>query len=159
VGRGKAADARKKFHSRSRLIETLGIDAVILATPTDRRAAGDVPLVEIPHALEGDVAAHRVWLRDIARDYDRLIVDTFPAGIQGELSGFANLPSISSAVCCASISTAAPRTTRAGRHSRPRMSWKREHPRSPARVSFTSTCRARPNYRPPRIRPRPAAIG
>lgn len=75
-----------------RLIETLGVDAVILATPTDRRAAGDVPLLEIPRALEGDVSAHRSWLREIARDYGRLIVDTFPAGIQGELSGFADLP-------------------------------------------------------------------
>ena len=75
-----------------RLIEVLGIDAVILATPTDRRAAGDFPLMEIPRALENDVSAHRAWLRAIAPDYERLIVDTFPAGIQGELSGFTVLP-------------------------------------------------------------------
>ncbi len=75
-----------------RVIEALGIDAVILATPADRRAAGDVPLVEIPRDLEGDVAAHRAWLRTVSRHYDRLIVDTFPAGIQGELSGFAEVP-------------------------------------------------------------------
>jgi hypothetical protein len=75
-----------------RVVETLGINAVILATPTDHRATGSIPLIEIPRALEGDVTAHRAWLRTIARDYDRLIVDTFPAGIQGELSGFADLP-------------------------------------------------------------------
>jgi hypothetical protein len=75
-----------------RLIETLGIDAVILATPTDRRAAGNIPLLEIPRSLEGDISAHRAWLRNMARDYERLIVDTFPAGIQGELSGFEDLP-------------------------------------------------------------------
>jgi hypothetical protein len=75
-----------------RVIEVLGIDAVILATPADRRAAGGVPLVEIPRALEGDVPAHRAWLGDVSRHYERLIVDTFPAGIQGELSGYAALP-------------------------------------------------------------------
>lgn len=75
-----------------RLIEVLGLDAVILATPTDRRAAGGLPLIEIPRALENDVSAHRAWLRAIARDYERLIVDTFPAGIQGELTGFTDLP-------------------------------------------------------------------
>jgi hypothetical protein len=75
-----------------RLIEVLGIDAVILATPTDRRATGDVPLIEIPRDLEGDVAAHRAWLGDVSRRYERLIVDTFPAGIQGELSCFTDLP-------------------------------------------------------------------
>jgi hypothetical protein len=75
-----------------RVIEVLGIDAVILATPSDRRAAVGVPLVEIPRELEGEVAAHRSWLRAVSHDYDRLIVDTFPAGIQGELSGFAEVP-------------------------------------------------------------------
>lgn len=73
-----------------RVIEALGIEAVILATPTDRRAAGDVPLIEIPRNLEGDVTAHREWMRSLP--YSRLIVDTFPCGIQGELSGFDSVP-------------------------------------------------------------------
>ena len=68
-----------------RVIEVLGIEAMILATPADRRAAGDVPLIEIPCALDGDVNAHRSWLR--AQPFERLLIDTFPCGIQGEVSG------------------------------------------------------------------------
>ena len=68
-----------------RVIEALGIEAVIVATPSDRRAAGGIPLVEIPRTLEGDPVAHRSWLRE--QPFDRLIVDTFPCGIQGELAG------------------------------------------------------------------------
>jgi hypothetical protein len=73
-----------------RVIEALGIEAVILATPADPRAAGGIPLIEIPRSLEGDVAAHRAWMR--ALPYSRLIVDSFPCGIQGELSDFDAVP-------------------------------------------------------------------
>ncbi|HEX7831511.1 MAG TPA: hypothetical protein VF787_17780, partial [Thermoanaerobaculia bacterium] len=37
--------------------------------------------------LDGDVDAHRTWMRDAIAGADRVIVDTFPAGIPGELSG------------------------------------------------------------------------
>jgi predicted glycosyltransferase len=75
-----------------RVIDALGLrgNAFILGTPSDPRAAGDIPLVEIPRALEGDLAAHRTWLRTI--DCERMLVDVFPAGIQGELSGFDRRP-------------------------------------------------------------------
>jgi hypothetical protein len=67
-----------------RLLATLGIgDAVILATPSDRRAAGDVPLIEIPQDLD----ALPAWLAATVRTrgIERLIVDTFPAGLRGEV--------------------------------------------------------------------------
>ncbi len=75
-----------------RVIDALGIRdrALILATPADPRAAGGIPIIEVPRSLEGDVAAHRAWLRSI--DCERMIVDVFPAGIQGELSGFDGVP-------------------------------------------------------------------
>jgi hypothetical protein len=69
-----------------RLVELLGIDdAVILATPSDRRAAGSVPLVEVPRDLDGLPA----WLAATVRErgIERLIVDTFPAGLCGEVLG------------------------------------------------------------------------
>jgi hypothetical protein len=56
-----------------RVIDALHIDARIIAND------------EIPRELEGDVAAHRAWIRTLGAK--RLIVDTFPCGIQGELSG------------------------------------------------------------------------
>jgi hypothetical protein len=75
-----------------RVIDALGIrdNAFILATPSDPRAAGGIPLVEIARSLEGDVAAHRTWLDGI--ECERMIVDVFPAGIQGELAGFDRVP-------------------------------------------------------------------
>jgi hypothetical protein len=75
-----------------RVIDALGIrnNAFIVATPCDPRAAGGIPLVEVPRSLEGDVAAHHAWLEGI--ECERLIVDVFPAGIQGELSRFDRVP-------------------------------------------------------------------
>jgi hypothetical protein len=52
---------------------------------SDPRVTGAFPVIHIPEQLEGDVDAHRAWLRSLA--CERLIVDTFPCGIQGELSG------------------------------------------------------------------------
>jgi hypothetical protein len=75
-----------------RVIDALGIrnTAFIVATPSDPRAADGIPLVEVPRSLEGDVAAHRAWLQGI--ECERMIVDVFPAGIQGELSRFDRVP-------------------------------------------------------------------
>lgn len=72
-GMGHLARAR-------RVLSSLGLEgATIIATAG--AGAGTIP---IPAELEGDVAAHAAWL---ARRLDeRLIVDTFPAGIQGELA-------------------------------------------------------------------------
>ncbi|HWW59851.1 MAG TPA: hypothetical protein VN181_00660 [Thermoanaerobaculia bacterium] len=66
-GMGHARRAR-------RVLEALAIDAEIVASD------------DVPRALEGDRDAHRQWLADRFRGH-RVIVDTFPAGIQGELSG------------------------------------------------------------------------
>lgn len=63
-------------HARraQRVLEALVIDAQILTSD------------DVPRALEGDRDAHRQWLADRFRGH-RVIVDTFPAGIQGELAG------------------------------------------------------------------------
>jgi hypothetical protein len=74
-----------------RVLETLGLtgDATFVTASRyadDARVTGGAPVLALPARLEGDVAAHRQWLREIAVNADRVIVDTFPAGIQGELS-------------------------------------------------------------------------
>ncbi|MGZ8864029.1 MAG: hypothetical protein ACXW5J_27995, partial [Thermoanaerobaculia bacterium] len=71
-----------------RVLETLGLDAsLVTASPyaSDPRVTGGFPVIRVPADLERDVEAHRSWLRNLA--CERLIVDTFPCGIQGELSG------------------------------------------------------------------------
>jgi hypothetical protein len=71
-----------------RVLELLGLDATIVTASQyarDERVTGGIPIVEVPPHLEHDVDAHRVWMR--ALDAERLIVDTFPGGIQGELCG------------------------------------------------------------------------
>ena len=65
-GLGHATRAR-------RVLDRLGIDAAIITS------------AELPRELEGDAEAHRRWL--LERVDDHLLVDTFPAGIQGELAG------------------------------------------------------------------------
>jgi hypothetical protein len=69
-----------------RVLAALGLtdSATILASAA---SASDISRIEIPHALERHPAAHREWLRDSIQRDDRLIVDTFPGGIQGELCG------------------------------------------------------------------------
>ena len=42
---------------------------------------------DLPRSLEGDAAAHRAWIESLGAE--RIIADSFPAGIQGELSGIA----------------------------------------------------------------------
>jgi hypothetical protein len=71
-----------------RVLEALGLatDAAFVTASVyaaDTRVTGGIPVIEVPSHLESDVAAHRAWLREL--ECDRLIADTFPCGIQGEL--------------------------------------------------------------------------
>lgn len=71
-----------------RVLDALGIDAVFVTSSPyadDARVTGGRVVVRVPAHLERDVDAHREWLRE--QRFERLIVDTFPCGIQGELSG------------------------------------------------------------------------
>jgi hypothetical protein len=75
-----------------RVLETLGLTrdvAFVTASPhaTDVRVTGGIPAIAVPASLETDREAHRAWLPEITRNADRLIVDVFPCGIQGELHG------------------------------------------------------------------------
>jgi hypothetical protein len=80
-----------------RVLESLGLtqDATfVTASPyaCDERVTGGIPVITVPSRLERDPAAHRIWLRDLARNAERLIADTFPCGIQGELSEGIDIP-------------------------------------------------------------------
>lgn len=68
-----------------RVLEKLGLhDAVIVtASPYAERVCRS--FIRVPARLEHDREAHRAWLRDLGAE--RLIADTFPGGIQGELCG------------------------------------------------------------------------
>jgi hypothetical protein len=67
-----------------RVIEKLALDATIVTTsPHAERVCSS--FLRVPHELEGNVAAHRDWLRSLGAE--RLIADAFPGGIQGELCG------------------------------------------------------------------------
>jgi len=68
----------------TRVLGKLGIDAVIAtASPYAERVCTN--FIRVPQSLEGDVDAHREWIRGL--DAERIIADTFPGGIQGELCG------------------------------------------------------------------------
>ena len=71
-----------------RVLEALRIEASLVTASSyasDPRVTGTFPVIHVPPHLEGDVDAHREWLRALAPS--RMIVDTFPCGIQGELCG------------------------------------------------------------------------
>lgn len=73
-----------------RVLETLGLAddaAIVTASPyaSDARVTGGIPIVAVPPQLEHSVEKHRAWMRGLAAE--RLIVDTFPGGIHGELRG------------------------------------------------------------------------
>lgn len=73
-----------------RVLEALGLTrdaAFVTASPyaADMRITGGIPVIAVPDALARDREAHRAWLHDIVRDANRVIVDAFPCGIQGEL--------------------------------------------------------------------------
>jgi hypothetical protein len=73
-----------------RVLDALGLrdDARIVtasAYARDARVTAGIPIVEVPPQLEHDVAAHREWMAEL--EAERLLVDAFPGGIQGELCG------------------------------------------------------------------------
>ena len=76
-----------------RVLESLSVrDAAIVTASRyadDIRVCGSTQVIRVPQRLEGDRLAHRAWLRDVIRDAgaERLIADSFPGGIQGELCG------------------------------------------------------------------------
>jgi hypothetical protein len=67
---------------------TIVAGAAALADP---RHAGGIPTIAVPPELERSVDRHRRWLETLVREQraERLLVDTFPAGIHGELSELA----------------------------------------------------------------------
>jgi hypothetical protein len=68
----------------TRVIAKLGIDAVIAtASPYAERVCTN--FIRVPQSLENDLHAHREWIRELKAE--RIIADTFPGGIQGELCG------------------------------------------------------------------------
>ena len=68
-----------------RVIEKLGLRDVVIASASPYAERVCKSFVRVPRELDGDVAAHRAWLRGL--NAERIIADTFPGGIQGELCG------------------------------------------------------------------------
>jgi len=78
----------------TRVLEALGYrDRAVLLSASDYardpRVTDGLPVVHVPAALGRDPAAFRRWLVDLlgALAPDRLLVDSFPGGILGELCG------------------------------------------------------------------------
>jgi hypothetical protein len=78
----------------TRVLAALGYRdrAVLLSASNyarDPRVTEGLPVVRVPPALGRDRAAFRAWLVDLLRGLapDRLLVDSFPGGILGELCG------------------------------------------------------------------------
>jgi predicted glycosyltransferase len=89
-GLGHLTRARK-------VLAALGLtDRAVLLTASrfahDPRVTGGLPVLKVPRNLGRDRAAFRAWLQPVLREADELIVDSFPAGILGELSGLALPP-------------------------------------------------------------------
>jgi hypothetical protein len=81
------------------VLHTLGVAAraaLLTASPfaADPRVVGDLPVVRVPDALDGDRAALRRWIADLVAGVrpERLVVDAFPAGVLGELAGDLGVP-------------------------------------------------------------------
>lgn len=73
-----------------RVLDALGIShraALVTASAyaSDERVTGGIPVITVPPDLDSNRDAHQAWLREICRGIERMIVDTFPGGIQGEL--------------------------------------------------------------------------
>jgi hypothetical protein len=83
-----------------RVLDTFGLhDAAIVTTSEhtlDPRIGDKHPLIRMPIALERSRDAQREWLRELLRSaaVGRLIVDTFPRGIRGELDELPELSGI-----------------------------------------------------------------
>jgi hypothetical protein len=79
-----------------RVLERLGLarDAAIVTATPDARVTGAIPVIEIPPHLDRAPEACRTWVHELLRDRrpERLIVDVFPGGIQGELCGLGTCP-------------------------------------------------------------------
>jgi hypothetical protein len=89
-GLGHLTRARK-------VLNALGLlDTAVLLTASrfarDPRVTGGLPVLPVPRGLGHDREAFRAWLEPVLREADELIVDSFPAGILGELSGMALPP-------------------------------------------------------------------
>jgi hypothetical protein len=81
------------------VLHTLGVAAraaLLTASPfaADPRVVGDLPVVRVPDALDGDRAALRRWIADLVAGVrpERLVVDAVPAGVLGELEGDLGVP-------------------------------------------------------------------
>lgn len=77
-----------------RVLELLGLtDRAVFVTASpyaaDLRVTGGIPVLQAPQHLEGDRDRANAWLRDVVQHegVERIIVDVFPGGIQGELCG------------------------------------------------------------------------
>jgi hypothetical protein len=68
-----------------RVIEKLGLEDAVIATASPLAERVCKSFIRVPRELDGDLAAHRTWLRDLRAE--RILADTFPGGIQGELCG------------------------------------------------------------------------
>jgi predicted glycosyltransferase len=68
-----------------RVIEKLGLQDVVIVTASPYAERVCRSFLRVPAHLEHDREAHRAWLRELGAE--RLIADTFPGGIQGELCG------------------------------------------------------------------------
>ena len=71
------------------VLHTLGVSdrAAVVTASRFTRVVGDVPVIRVPEALDGDRAALWRWLADLVAGLrpERLVVDAFPAGVLGEL--------------------------------------------------------------------------
>jgi hypothetical protein len=77
------------------VLHTLGVEdrAQILTASRfadDPRVTGSVPVVKAPRVYVGGMAAYVAWLRELFDKFrpEELYLDTFPAGINGELCDF-----------------------------------------------------------------------
>ena len=75
------------------VLHTLGVSDAVLVTASpfasDARVTGEVAVIEVPPWLEGDRRGLRRFIAEVVASEraERVIVDAFPAGVLGELSG------------------------------------------------------------------------
>jgi hypothetical protein len=91
-GLGHLVRARAVLHT----LGVAGRGALLTASPfaADPRVVGDLPVIRVPDALDGDRSALRRWLCDLVAGLrpERLVVDAFPAGVLGELQADLGVP-------------------------------------------------------------------
>lgn len=81
-------------------LHTLGLEEATLFTSSsfadDPRVTGGLPVVRVPETLDGDRAGLRTLLEETLAETraTRLVVDAFPAGLLGELTGWAPPPGL-----------------------------------------------------------------